>query len=222
MRGSCLLLLRIIPARAGFTVVTSVSTATAEDHPRSRGVYRGPRGPVRRAAGSSPLARGLPGTQCCRRHPERIIPARAGFTLRPSPTRKPGPDHPRSRGVYRTWRPGTPKRPGSSPLARGLPEQMIEQFRKYGIIPARAGFTRSGAATPSRAADHPRSRGVYPCRVDGQGAARGSSPLARGLHRRTPTLLSHPGIIPARAGFTAHRRPRGRPLRDHPRSRGVY
>ena len=82
MRGSCLLLLRIIPARAGFTVVTSVSTATAEDHPRSRGVYRGPRGPVRRAAGSSPLARGLPGKAIDNVEFGRIIPARAGFTCR--------------------------------------------------------------------------------------------------------------------------------------------
>ena len=151
-----------------------------------------------------------------------IIPARAGFTGTDDRTVPQVRDHPRSRGVYPVRLSTMSSSAGSSPLARGLPADEGRRRRARWIIPARAGFTRSGAATPSRAADHPRSRGVYPCRVDGQGAARGSSPLARGLHRRTPTLLSHPGIIPARAGFTAHRRPRGRPLRDHPRSRGVY
>ena len=30
---------RIIPARAGFTVVVKTDVAVSEDHPRSRGVY---------------------------------------------------------------------------------------------------------------------------------------------------------------------------------------
>ena len=51
---------RIIPARAGFTVVIHGAGWGARDHPRSRGVYphRPSPGPSRR--GSSPLARGLP------------------------------------------------------------------------------------------------------------------------------------------------------------------
>ena len=70
--------------------------------------------------------------------------------------------------------------------------------------------------------DHPRSRGVY---GDHQGSPchkRGSSPLARGLRTREPVYTALAGIIPARAGFTVHRRFACRNGRDHPRSRGVY
>ena len=70
--------------------------------------------------------------------------------------------------------------------------------------------------------DHPRSRGVYPEKMDRMRCGRGSSPLARGLLPafslpNSPSgssplargLLAGPGdgpgyrgIIPARAGFT--------------------
>ena len=52
-------------------------------------------------------------------------------------------------------------RKGSSPLARGLPFAGHPQFRKVGIIPARAGFTEGVVVTEAGCADHPRSRGVY-------------------------------------------------------------
>ena len=131
-----------------------------------------------------------------------IIPARAGFT-RPLPHRHAGgPDHPRSRGVY----PARPPLPwaasGSSPLARGLP--------------------RPGTHPHAHAPDHPRSRGVYSPIIGTARHAMGSSPLARGLRSTIGTMVTQPGIIPARAGFTR------RPVvpcvgpGDHPRSRGVY
>ena len=53
----------------------------------------------------------------------RIIPARAGFTLR---SRKDTPtfsDHPRSRGVYDGLGLGGHQGSGSSPLARGLHQE---------------------------------------------------------------------------------------------------
>ena len=70
--------------------------------------------------------------------------------------------------------------------------------------------------------DHPRSRGVYRViRLLGT-LTWGSSPLARGL--RPPRLggVDGDGIIPARAGFTAHRTGTNPRRWDHPRSRGVY
>ena len=70
----------IIPARAGFTRVTSSPKEAAQDHPRSRGVYRLPRTDLPRLAGSSPLARGLPRVVVEIAPLRRIIPARAGFT----------------------------------------------------------------------------------------------------------------------------------------------
>ena len=53
---------RIIPARAGFTVVIPALDPLPEDHPRSRGVYRGAMEGERAHVGSSPLARGLQDT----------------------------------------------------------------------------------------------------------------------------------------------------------------
>ena len=193
---------RIIPARAGFTK----------------------RRPDRfsRRPGSSPLARGLHGDVSLRHVTRGIIPARAGFTgpLREGPARP--RDHPRSRGVY-SWGCLTLSRAsGSSPLARGLREDVANELPRARIIPARAGFTapRRAARPPTR--DHPRSRGVYCTHQVMSFTAPGSSPLARGLllvgHGRDQAI----GIIPARAGFT-RRCPPSRPApTDHPRSRGVY
>ena len=111
---------------------------------------------------------------------------------------------------------------GSSPLARGLPYRQGPANNPVGIIPARAGFTTLCSSFSSSRTDHPRSRGVYSQEIRPNDSRSGSSPLARGL--RPPRHLGRhrPGIIPARAGFTA--RPRGRRARggDHPRSRGVY
>ena len=53
-------------------------------------------------------------------------------------------------------------------------------------------------------------------------ACLGSSPLARGLLRTGGVQQHAPRIIPARAGFTQHRRVHRRGPADHPRSRGVY
>ena len=74
------LLIRIIPARAGFT-------SRRPGRQRSRG-------------GSSPLARGLPVSRSTRSRRSRIIPARAGFTPEVKAELREAVDHPRSRGVY--------------------------------------------------------------------------------------------------------------------------
>ena len=90
----------IIPARAGFTFNTGISPETLRDHPRSRGVYSGPRSTSRLSTGSSPLARGLRDGAVAIAHPGGIIPARAGFTRLLRSGAVAWPDHPRSRGVY--------------------------------------------------------------------------------------------------------------------------
>ena len=233
----------IIPARAGFTAETGRGRRRRRDHPRSRGVYTAAGRCRTGPAGSSPLARGLPLGARPGVRPRGIIPARAGFTACRNPPAGGARDHPRSRGVYAaagSWRTWTG---GSSPLARGLPGAMVphglvlvDHPRSRGvygecafmahvggrIIPARAGFTPGSCCPGCRVRDHPRSRGVYAtaCRcVSGRG---GSSPLARGLRRRRRQRPDHCGIIPARAGFTAHAGHQPGPAADHPRSRGVY
>ena len=174
----------IIPARAGFTSPDPAVGGPAADHPRSRGVYRPWPWPGALASGSSPLARGLPHHHLRLRHPQRIIPARAGFTdPEPGVLLRP-PDHPRSRGVYTRAACFRTRRPGSSPLARGLLSAAAQRVENWRIIPARAGFTAHNPGRPPSTTDHPRSRGVYIGRVPGPVRARGSSPLARGLPGR--------------------------------------
>ena len=131
----------IIPARAGFTVGSSLlrqhrpgssplarglprpgprPEAPPADHPRSRGVYmvRPTRSVI--GVGSSPLARGLHRPLYNEFCDARIIPARAGFTRDYTIRTAQKKDHPRSRGVYPEGDMYLKAAEGSSPLARGL------------------------------------------------------------------------------------------------------
>ena len=132
---------RIIPARAGFTTRGGRCLLGNWDHPRSRGVYAPRTGRPLVDYGSSPLARGLHGGGVGNVPTPRIIPARAGFTQEEDRPQPPGPDHPRSRGVYALTVGGLAAAPGSSPLARGLRPDVPRRRRGARIIPARAGFT---------------------------------------------------------------------------------
>ena len=173
---------RIIPARAGFTRQLWGTLRAHQDHPRSRGVYRG-----RMVLAVVML---------------RIIPARAGFTFLHSPCRGWVWDHPRSRGVYDGRSPIFSRRLGSSPLARGLRCFSVWTDLPMGIIPARAGFTPNSEFVKAGDGDHPRSRGVY-VRLSRQcDTTPGSSPLARGLLVACSQDQRLTRIIPARAGFT--------------------
>ena len=215
-------IVRIIPARAGFTSRPPSPRRTPLDHPRSRGVYAtsGPRGSVR--SGSSPLARGLP--RCRGACPGRrgIIPARAGFTCSSASGAAPPRDHPRSRGVYVFFRVRCGATEGSSPLARGLHAHHLQPRPRERIIPARAGFTVLSWASAQLRPDHPRSRGVYEPVDGGTDDDPGSSPLARGLRAGRRRDRRRPGIIPARAGFTRSPPPPGPwPRGSSPLARGL-
>ena len=213
---------RIIPARAGFTETPGREPRGLGDHPRSRGVYVYSPDDGAVLAGSSPLARGLPTIAGHEIAVSGIIPARAGFTFLPARALEWPTDHPRSRGVYPASPAGTSPPSGSSPLARGLPIKAWDKGRHRRIIPARAGFTRTGGASSRCGPDHPRSRGVYPTTSKPSATRSGSSPLARGLRGDEKALARFVGIIPARAGFTHRRRRHAGGDQDHPRSRGVY
>ena len=114
------------------------------------------------------------------------------------------------------------RRTGSSPLARGLPQNRDHRLASVRIIPARAGFTANKLEQTQETRDHPRSRGVYASGGRDGWAGAGSSPLARGLLVTKDKMWRVRGIIPARAGFTFHERGQFDHDRDHPRSRGVY
>ena len=214
--------IRIIPARAGFTLGPGTPRSFPRDHPRSRGVYGGSGRFGRSRRGSSPLARGL---QCCppgRSPSTRIIPARAGFTVLSTGQVTIDSDHPRSRGVYGVPGAFRHRRQGSSPLARGLRRAHKKYIPGDRIIPARAGFTDNPSAGNRCATDHPRSRGVYRSPISTLLRRRGSSPLARGLRSAMIRDILNTRIIPARAGFTAVNVLSVVSPADHPRSRGVY
>ena len=151
------------------------------DHPRSRGVYCAGVRVLPSVSGSSPLARGLLGGAGDITAVGGIIPARAGFTERSHHPGRREADHPRSRGVYPQPRARCRPRPGSSPLARGLPRDDLPVMEEIRIIPARAGFTLRIKCHFTPRADHPRSRGVYVSRFRAGLWPVGSSPLARGL-----------------------------------------
>ena len=153
---------RIIPARAGFTSGATCRRCNGQDHPRSRGVYRAMLLVPVNNRGSSPLARGLLVVVEVIQHLGRIIPARAGFTRTAADRRSDARDHPRSRGVYTLRKTSQWRICGSSPLARGLQRHQRHRWRDDRIIPARAGFTANINVSTWAAADHPRSRGVYP------------------------------------------------------------
>ena len=173
----------IIPARAGFTSRCGTAKQCQADHPRSRGVYLQQVVGDDKEIGSSPLARGLLTTAKGSIAEGRIIPARAGFTLKCWMTLTTTTDHPRSRGVYRYKPELKGCKTGSSPLARGLRLKVWIHDYYNGIIPARAGFTDCPADGDSFRWDHPRSRGVYEWLGPMRALLRGSSPLARGLLR---------------------------------------
>ena len=111
---------RIIPARAGFTAMSTRPLRPGRDHPRSRGVYASRSAGLSAHQGSSPLARGLRQPVRRAQRPPGIIPARAGFTTAPWAGRRGRTDHPRSRGVYVEGAGAEGAPSGSSPLARGL------------------------------------------------------------------------------------------------------
>ena len=172
---------RIIPARAGFTVLLPWLSSLYWDHPRSRGVYRPASASASTPGGSSPLARGLRLPRGHDDEREGIIPARAGFTLAQYGEEIEAEDHPRSRGVYFQARSTSCRSRGSSPLARGLHDGAGVDGGVGRIIPARAGFTTSTVRPGATGTDHPRSRGVYDISKMRPGTPDGSSPLARGL-----------------------------------------
>ena len=172
---------RIIPALAGNTGVWWRRPTPARDHPRSRGEY-GRIGRCHRPRwGSSPLSRGIPEGRTAKERADRIIPALAGNTAPFQASTRYRKDHPRSRGEYILFSPGTLNRNGSSPLSRGIQIHNGTPALEARIIPALAGNTMCCCSIDRRGEDHPRSRGEYFCSGRTTPRAVGSSPLSRGI-----------------------------------------
>ena len=213
---------RIIPALAGNTRADAEAVRPGGDHPRSRGEYDDEAGDYIPHDGSSPLSRGIRPAPGRSRSGTGIIPALAGNTRRRAGRRSREPDHPRSRGEYRSVLSARHCDHGSSPLSRGILVLRVQGGAVPGIIPALAGNTVSEIVASIRQPDHPRSRGEYPHEPEPVLSDVGSSPLSRGIRPRRPGRGYGLGIIPALAGNTPPRRARTPAAGDHPRSRGEY
>ena len=111
---------------------------------------------------------------------------------------------------------------GSSPHARGARLSPRDHVGEEGIIPACAGSTRSGAASPRSRRDHPRMRGEHVSHGAHGPLPRGSSPHARGALRADAMEAWRWGIIPACAGSTPLPIHHHLMEEDHPRMRGEH
>ena len=152
----------------------------------------------------------------------RFIPARAGNTLIDPERPGSGPVHPRSRGEHALMCLGFFVHNGSSPLARGtLPDRgLLGDDDRF--IPARAGNTWRAGASTSWSPVHPRSRGEHATASRKPSGPIGSSPLARGTHRRRARGGVRVRFIPARAGNTSRTPSPSSTATVHPRSRGEH
>ena len=151
----------IIPALAGNTLGLDCEIGAIQDHPRSRGEYRSPLFPTCHPRGSSPLSRGILLPRLRHEFNQGIIPALAGNTVTSRRKCFSRQDHPRSRGEYRVDLHTTTHSGGSSPLSRGIRNNLPRGTAAYWIIPALAGNTTYRSHNRTTGTDHPRSRGEY-------------------------------------------------------------
>ena len=171
----------IIPALAGNTTPTSTRQNLSKDHPRSRGEYFTAIAGMVFAVGSSPLSRGILDAAKKAMDAAGIIPALAGNTDQLHVLEIQRTDHPRSRGEYVGLVGGDEAAGGSSPLSRGILNEVLLPLARYRIIPALAGNTGGCAGRRTWRGDHPRSRGEYGWGAGGGQPQPGSSPLSRGI-----------------------------------------
>ena len=128
--------------------------------------------------------------------------------------------HPRSRGENTdTEVEGIPAS-GSSPLTRGKPDLVKQQWSGAGLIPAHAGKTTCTHTGSASTAAHPRSRGENRWVTGCLGYKWGSSPLTRGKRAGSSRTRRRRRLIPAHAGKTKQQKETSPPAPAHPRSRG--
>ena len=217
-----LVVIRLIPARAGNTPDAFLTVTRCAAHPRSRGEHTCVGCGSRRGCGSSPLARGTLVIDVCRPMDERLIPARAGNTQKVTGRAHTTPAHPRSRGEHIDMLALFLLLCGSSPLARGTPSARPAAHTYPRLIPARAGNTSGISSAPSSPQAHPRSRGEHCEALRLSPSAIGSSPLARGTRNQRVGLAVPARLIPARAGNTPQSAAQYQASVAHPRSRGEH
>ena len=171
--------------------------------------------------GSSPRVRGKHSTLTNLRLSERIIPASAGQTWRPTASNPSRPDHPRECGANAGSGSRRARHHGSSPRVRGKQLGVRRERSPARIIPASAGQTKHRRRTFGGQADHPRECGANALSTYSIAAVTGSSPRVRGKRPTRRSDRRHRRIIPASAGQTTVVFARWLPASDHPRECGA-
>ena len=210
----------LIPACAGKTRTRPHSPGRAGAHPRVCGENLPGDQPPRPALGSSPRVRGKRGLQRRPRGFAGLIPACAGKTPMQALALARFSAHPRVCGENPAVPASSATHRGSSPRVRGKPTCRGCPGRPPRLIPARAGKTRAGSASPGASRAHPRACGENENVAGHDDAFQGSSPRVRGKQRVSCCVPSSCGLIPARAGKTPHGVGVGVERRAHPRACG--
>ena len=170
----------LIPARAGKTTAALPGGQASPAHPRAGGENRYFFSAVSLQGGSSPRGRGKPIDQIPFHAAERLIPARAGKTVRSSRASSMAAAHPRAGGENGWPAHHIKPNPGSSPRGRGKRPATVGTRSPARLIPARAGKTTPTSAFGSVYAAHPRAGGENAVGGCPALTAAGSSPRGRG------------------------------------------
>ena len=171
-------------------------------HPRAGGENEATVDAADRERGSSPRGRGKHGISPSLRFGERLIPARAGKTLRRCSGSRNRAAHPRAGGENPTAASSRRARAGSSPRGRGKLAGGPCLGGGCGLIPARAGKTSLLRTYLMRSRAHPRAGGENGQRRPRCTSDLGSSPRGRGKRSTRCPRREWRGLIPARAGKT--------------------
>ena len=134
------------------------------------------------------------------RNNRRFIPACAGNSRAGASFFNLSPVHPRLRGELTARKKDRSFFTGSSPLARGTPEDVLNWGGMLRFIPACAGNSLSALNEYAFFEVHPRLRGELTPKLSRMSGQRGSSPLARGTPEFRQAALLPSRFIPACAG----------------------
>ena len=154
------------------------------------------------APGSSPRGRGKLIMTKIKRFACRLIPARAGKTSSSRSGRTYRRAHPRAGGENTFFSNVVISPCGSSPRGRGKHCEPVECGVIAGLIPARAGKTRTAEPCRTRRSAHPRAGGENLVTTVYRLGAGGSSPRGRGKRLFRKLVSRARRLIPARAGKT--------------------
>ena len=213
---------RFIPACAGNTWWSRRSRRAEPVHPRVRGEHYLSMPSSARTPGSSPRARGTPSCATCNCRSRRFIPACAGNTPATTTQTATSAVHPRVRGEHSPPCDRQDVGAGSSPRARGTPIVGIMELINLRFIPACAGNTTPPPGAYTCRPVHPRVRGEHQPTKDTNPVLAGSSPRARGTHKKEQLYVDGRRFIPACAGNTHHGGFATGGWSVHPRVRGEH